>query len=273
MLKKMYKKIMVIALAIGVLSPLSAQGEPTLPGVEASLDFSSTYMWRGYDALVGKQDAAGDAREFFNFAPAVMPSFTINSPLEGLSFNIWGSYAMMSRADADGGLRGADEIDFTASYEFDTTIGSFGVAYILYAYPSSPAGLVESYGEVVGSYTIPVVLSPTFGIAAADGSGGSTEYLTFGISHAIEFGNISLEPSVTFGWWYYNAATSSNWGHVDVALPFSISVGDNLSFHITPLMVYRIFASNDDQYLDPNGSWKDRPAAIGAVTIGTAFSF
>ncbi|MES0491150.1 MAG: hypothetical protein ABUK01_14215 [Leptospirales bacterium] len=269
MIKKMFGKIMAIALVAGVLSPLSAQDTP---GVEAGIDFSSTYIWRGSDALVVKQDAAGDAREFFNFAPVVMPSFTVNTPIEGLSFNIWASYALMARANADGALRAADEIDFSGTYEFDTTMGGFGFTYVLYAFPTT-MGSYYSYGEVIGTYTIPVLLNPTFSIAASDGSGGSYEYLTAGISHAIEFGSMSLEPSLTFGWWYYNTATNANWGHIDVALPFSISVGDNLSFHITPLLVYRIFADGDTQYLDPTGSLADRPSAIGAVTIGASLSF
>ena len=269
MLKKFYKAGLGIALIITSFGSVSAQGNEK-PGVDLSVDVASTYLWRGIDIHAMNEDHTGNQRDIFNFAPALMPSLTVYAPIKGLWFNIWGSRGLVSRPRNEAMLMCDDEIDYTVGYDFDTVIGGWSLAFVMFTYPTNGV----SYTELAASYTIPVILNPTLGVAAADANGGSTQYFTFGVSHDIEFGNMSLGPALTFGWWYDPKITNGNWGHLDLNIPFSIAATDHLSFHITPTMSYRMFSSANKNYIDiKTGNTHPEPAAIALVSVGTTYSF
>lgn len=89
--------------------PLFAQEVPTGSGgssekessVSAGVSLVSNYVWRGYDVLQSYQDQQGKAYGSFNTPWAIQPDITVETPVEGLSFNLWGSFAINGRQDAD----------------------------------------------------------------------------------------------------------------------------------------------------------------------------
>ncbi len=68
-----------------------------------SVDFTSRYIWRGWDIL--------------NSNPAVQPSVTYNFGDTGFSINLWGSFALKERDI----YKYSDELDLTLSYTFQPT--------------------------------------------------------------------------------------------------------------------------------------------------------
>lgn len=100
---KRIKSILMIA-AVFTAIPLFAEEEAAqsdLPGVDVGLDVVSNYVWRGYDVHQSYFDQQGKSYTGTNVAPALQPSITLNTPLDGLSVNLWGSFAVVGREDAD----------------------------------------------------------------------------------------------------------------------------------------------------------------------------
>ncbi|MDH5718365.1 MAG: hypothetical protein OEZ22_12120 [Spirochaetia bacterium] len=244
------------------------------PSVDIALDVATTYMWRGIDVYAGKFEADEKDDGAFNMAPSLMPSLTYSSPIEGLSFNIWMAYNATERDDEKGALRYADEVDFTAGYEFDNKAGSWSAAYIMYAYPTGGS----TYSELVFGYTAPVMLSPSVSVAAADALGGSTLYYSFGIGHGIESGAISIEPSVSYNLWYLtNEEDRADFAdglksHLDISIPVSYSISDKMSAGLSALISYRMYGKDLDKTIGVDGSEIDKQALKAAVSLSFAYS-
>ena len=244
------------------------------PSVDLSLDVASTYIWRGEDIYLNYFHAAGSEQGVFNFAPSLMPSLTVYSPIEGLSFNVWAALSLVGRDTAGGDLHAADEIDYTVAYEFENSLGAWSAAFILYTYPTTVSGaLLDSYPELAFSYTAPVILSPTLSTAIAIGvAGGSTSYHSFSIGHDFELGDFSISPGLAIGYWHYYADTTANWGHVDVAVGFSYAVTENFSISLTPVGVLRYFPAGSTDAVVGTTTYT-RPMFISAVDLGVSYSF
>lgn len=112
----MHKKITILSLLLALLSsPLYAQGEELATEVaesagdeelpDASIDvdlaFVSNYVFRGDDLFVNRANQKGESFGSHTGEVAFQPSVTFNTPVEGLYFNIWGSFAMFGRDDVD----------------------------------------------------------------------------------------------------------------------------------------------------------------------------
>lgn len=87
------KKYALFCILIFYALTLRINGQEAL-----QLDFTSKYIWRGFDVLDDK--------------PALQPSISFD--LFGLYLNVWGSFALKERD----WLRPLDEIDVTLSYNF-----------------------------------------------------------------------------------------------------------------------------------------------------------
>jgi len=248
------------------------------PSVDLAIDFATDYIWRGTDMYAGGMyDNNSEDHAVFNTAMSIMPSITVYTPIEGLTYNIWVAYALTYR-DSTEGLGAADEIDFTFDYSFANKAGDWSATYIMYAYPTTKtgAGVTKTYNEFGLSYTAKILLSPSLGVAVADDQGGDTLYYNLGISHAFELGKIGIEPSLTYGYWYNMGDTTTNWSHLDIALPISFAVNEKSSITLTPIGVYRMY--NDTATTGTITSTKstngtDKPALIAAVTLGFSTSF
>ncbi|MCB1172212.1 MAG: hypothetical protein KDK39_01545 [Leptospiraceae bacterium] len=70
--------------------------------VDVTLGFASTYMFRGKDlnaASINNQRAQKDKGR--TEAWVFQPDLTFNTPVEGLSFGLWGNFAISNREDTD----------------------------------------------------------------------------------------------------------------------------------------------------------------------------
>ncbi len=101
---KKFSKILMLTAAFAAM-PLYAQEEGAteeeLPMVDVGFDIVSNYVWRGYDVHQSYFDQQSKSISGTNVAPAFQPSITVNTPLDGLSVGLWGSFAMVGRGDVD----------------------------------------------------------------------------------------------------------------------------------------------------------------------------
>lgn len=261
----MTKKIFLLACAFAMTSVgVFAQEPPSDKKLSynIALDFGSTYLWRGFDTFEGK--STNTSSSVFNFAPSLFPSITVSSA-DGLSFNIWGSRALVARTAAEGALDTYDEIDLTGSYSVSDKTGSFTASAIAYLFPSTittPAVALPSFGELLFSYTAPWdVLNPTIGLAG-DFGGINSEYGFLSVGHDFEFGIVSFSPKLFFGYWIANGDSSQNKSHLDLLLPFGFKVSDAFEFHAGLTGSYRISGYNTNY-----------SAFILVMNLGASFSF
>ncbi len=98
----MKNKFLTILLFLGFSAPVLAQ-DAELPdgGVKVDLVVVSNYIFRGADFHANAAAQDGVKQGSHTGAAAFQPSITLNMPVEGFTFNIWGNYALTHRADAD----------------------------------------------------------------------------------------------------------------------------------------------------------------------------
>ena len=208
-----------------------------------SVDLATTYYWRGIDVHKNKDLQDGNSKEsIFNPALAMMFDLGIATPIPGLSLGFWSSVALLNREDKGkiAGLSKVDEIDLTASYEFETKYGTPFAGLIIYVYPSEDAG--GTYLEGFGGYVAPSpYLNPTLALYFGDNTGGSSIYLTLSISETFEFSIVSFSPGLIFGMWDFPTDDTRNLMHLDLELPFSVVLYKDLSFNFSTLLSYRFY--------------------------------
>ncbi len=273
----MKKFLTMILVAFIASTNVFAQETESGPSIDVAVDVASNYIWRGFDLYESKYAADESDPGAFLTVPSIMPSLTVYTPIEGLWLNVWGGFAATDREyGSDGlgaGLADLDEVDYTVGYDFENAAGAWSMAYIIFSYPS----VGGTYEELLFSYTADVVLSPTIGTAVSTSSGTDTEYAFFGVSHSIEAGSISIEPSVTFGYWHFNGAKNSNFSHIDIAVPIGYSVSDSVSIGLTPLAVIRNLTDtsaipSEVPSIENPGDMATTPSAIFSVTLGVSYS-
>jgi hypothetical protein len=270
-MKKRFLLVMVVSSLtwVNLFAEEKAAEEKKL-SYNVAVDFGSTYMWRGFDTYAHKLDAAGQSNSVFNFAPGIFPSVTVTAN-SGLSFNIWGARSLMARTIKDGELNAYDEMDFTGTYTIVDKSGTFTSSLIAYVFPTASyatgtAVALPSYGELVFSYTAPIILNPFVAIAGSMGpTGAEYEYANIGISHEFQAGILKITPKLLFGYWYMNQGTSTNKAHFDLNIPFVFGISENFEFHASLTGCYRAvgFADNINKY----------SPFILAAALGASFSF
>ncbi len=109
----MIKKVTVFSLLLALVSfpvfaqddidPAPAADDDALPegSVDVDLAFVSNYVFRGTDFFTNRASQKGESYGAHTGAWAFQPSINFNTPVEGLYFNIWGSFAMEGRSDQD----------------------------------------------------------------------------------------------------------------------------------------------------------------------------
>ncbi len=273
---KMMKKIMAMTLLWSVIQVGAVFAQETTPakteekpGMDVYVNFASSYFFRGahvhsaatkeYDKTKGeyKDDVA------FPIAPAIQPGFTFYTPLKGLSFDVWSSFALTNRPSAevkeDGdtadGLRSVDEVDFLVSYEFDNKVGTWNIFFLTYMLPNSTE---TQYTELGFSYTAPVILSPTLYVAN-DVHYAST-YLSLAVSHDVELAKgMTLTPGLTYAFSRtHGKAMYPEKGYMQFDLGFSMDVA-GASISLSPGFIYQ---------LDSDA----KPSSQAFVNLGVSYS-
>ncbi|MDH5656527.1 MAG: hypothetical protein OEZ34_11495 [Spirochaetia bacterium] len=94
--------------------PANPEPKTSLASVDVDVVFVTDYVFRGVSLHDNYFVQEGKSYEGYKFAPAFQPSVTVSSPVDGLSFNLWGSFAMTHRDDMDSDKRfqfGPGDID------------------------------------------------------------------------------------------------------------------------------------------------------------------
>ncbi|HKI98899.1 MAG TPA: hypothetical protein VKB51_10535 [bacterium] len=225
-------RFLVIAAAVTVLGlPRLASAAPGDTLMDYGADLVSNYVWRGNDLYVSKFAKDNKQPAAFNVAPALQPSITFYGP-GGLSFNMWGSFALTDRkpdtATSFAGLEQLDEIDYTLGWDWSNKMGGFSAGLVTYTLTAMPS--LSATKEVYVSYAPAILpsISPKFThyvsvdavSPSAGGYGGSTyDLLSIGGGDKLTW-SLSIGKTVTL-----NDITASV-GYPVGPLSISLNVAD-----------------------------------------------
>ncbi|MBL8018134.1 MAG: hypothetical protein JNM27_00595 [Leptospirales bacterium] len=83
--------------------PLMAEEPPKLPNanVDVNVSIASNYVFRGQDMYANRFVQKRQAFDSINQSPSLQPSITFKTPVDGLTFNILGAFALAGRGDKD----------------------------------------------------------------------------------------------------------------------------------------------------------------------------
>ena len=100
--KNMLKKIgIMLAILVFTISAIEAEDLPKA-NVEVTAEFVSNYVFRGADILGSSLASQKGLKQDGKIqAWAFQPNITFLTPVEGLTFGIWGSFATRNRRDTD----------------------------------------------------------------------------------------------------------------------------------------------------------------------------
>ncbi len=198
MCKKFYQGLTLLLL---LLLPFGLAAQEDEASVDLNFNVVSGYVFRG-DDLTGVPFAAQEEMlpESASIStPTFQPDITFNTPLTGLYFNIWLSWALTGRDDVDldkdgeaeeNGLKRFDEVDYTIGYESESRVGTVGFGIVSYIY-SGTANKDATLNEIFFTYSPPgPVWLSNLGFAAYStmngGAGDETDYYQLAYGFDIE---------------------------------------------------------------------------------------
>ncbi len=231
--------ILVTGLTLALSGNVAAQDMQI--SVDGSVDAYSQYIWRGYN-LADKV--------------SIQPSLTLGLGESGVAFNIWGSAAMQDRG-APANLDGADELDFTLSYDRTLSEESgvgISVGYIQYTFPSVDSGTHSE--EFYGGISLDNAAAPSL-TAYYDFGLANAWYISFGIGPEFPLdseGKASLGLGASVGL----SDATRDFGFNDVTLTASIGFSQGM-WTISPTFGY--------SYADDSVN-NDNSEVWGGVSIG-----
>jgi len=156
---------------------------PVMAGVDFGLDFSSRYIWRGFDLNPDNK-------------PVLQPSVTFGIGDSGFSVNFWGSVSFEDEA--------LNELDVTLSYDFKNLKDiSLSVGFIHYGWYFSEDFKFGDHTtqELYVTAGLPnVMLNPTLSLYY-DINNGDGLYALLGIGHGLKMSEaITLDLSASLGY-------------------------------------------------------------------------
>ena len=178
------RNLWLLSIALAFSFPLLAEekkeeakpaAEPPPPTGSFTVDnqIVSNYVFRGADMLASYWSQKNQAYGSFNKAFAYQPSLTWTTPLDGLTFNLWGSFALSNRKDkdVDGSLQtGPGTSDLIASNVSSTGFSQSGFNTALTANTPTLATLsaAAATGLNTRTYGVPNQYKETNGLGRAD---------------------------------------------------------------------------------------------------------
>jgi hypothetical protein len=283
----------VVALGVGMVTfgPAAFAEDAPPPIMSYEVDIVSDYVVRGADQFASGQAFHKKDDGAVNVTPALQPSMTFFGP-SGLSLTVWGSFALVDRADDNKkGFTGhgkLDEIDYTLQYDWSNKLGSFTAAIIQYTLLYTGGTSTASHCDTrAGSVTcsdvgVSTPIQPDFLIKWAMPFGKSmnpyfsyyanpvpgAEYAVLGIS-----GGEALSWAASLG--------EKSGGPNDITASIGYAFGDlkvsgNLAYRPTPKLVGYPGGAADPvsgkpldagKYIDFNGKVKDYPSTIFWLTL------
>ena len=119
-MKKSYNRLKAsFFIVLGILS-FTAATEQVQAQFSLGVDYNSRFVWRGFD---------------FGNSPSIQPEITFT--YGGLEVGAWAAYAT-------NGNPAGSEIDFFASYTFETGAGDFSLSLTSYTFPDDPVDYFSS---------------------------------------------------------------------------------------------------------------------------------
>ena len=204
----------------------AAPAAPALPngGVDVSLQLSSNYVFRGADMYQNKFVQDRQSYGKWNKAPSFQPSITFKTPVDGLTFNIWGAFALTNRNDKDvdqriqngkGGVTSndtilanplIDSIDYNSSATPPNTVGTSPAQYLRNYF--NTATTFYPTGNYAGASTVNV---PGF-YKDANGLGRVDE-----LDYTIAYSSATKVGTIGFGLVTYQLANAKGKGNPFIA--------------------------------------------------------
>lgn len=248
--------LFMVALMIMCFS-FSASADDDKPWATAQVEFSSKYVWRGF--------------ELSKDSLMIFPEMTVG--YKGFWADIWGAYDTDVKDDEVYGKgTGSDdweETDFSLGYDYSYKNLNFelGWYYYDYDYPDSPGSNQEVYLQVSYDW----VITPTLTVYK-EIERGDNWYAILKLSYTKEFKN----------GWSVDAAASASWMKLDdedydamhnSQLDLDLNIPFAKYFTITPAIHYSFPLSNDAEDLIKSWSYNgdDDNFFWGGVTLSMSF--
>jgi uncharacterized protein (TIGR02001 family) len=171
---KLFKLLLVVGL-FGV----SLVGLAEAATFDGSVTYVTKYLWRGQDLNGGQ--------------PALQTSFTVYTPLSGVSVNLWGSYNLGNLTKQD-----VTEFDYTLTYA--AAIGedwNYSLYYDYYTYPASGA---PKTGEIFASLTRNNILFTPTVTYSYDIDQGKGSYVSLALKKQVAVGALPVDTCLTVGY-------------------------------------------------------------------------
>ncbi|PLX46244.1 MAG: hypothetical protein C0609_01035 [Deltaproteobacteria bacterium] len=196
------KRLKVVVTAICLVAlPAISLAEVSLG---ASIDYTSRYIWRGFD--------------FYDDGPGIQPGASLGfSPADGIdvSLGVWANYDVDNTEEWD-------EFDYTLdlSYALSETLSISG-GYIYYDFPEADTQTQEVY--LGATFALPADVEG-FATIYYDFDEGEGYYLTAGASYSMELG-ANLEGSLGGSAGYMNYSDSGSYAGLDAFSDVTVSAG------------------------------------------------
>ena len=221
------------------------------PLLDYNGDLVSTYVSRGVDFFTGVQQQDGAKHVAFNPAPAVQPSLTLYGP-DGLSFGLWGSFALTNRGPDEGALKELDEVDYTLAWDWSNRLGAFTVGLAHYAtVPQKVEPAVSS--EVFVTWAPPFLEALGPSVTHYSDLASSAAYTSFGIG-----GGAALTWSANLG--LGTKGVQDVTASLGTGLGASMSAAFNVAYRPTPSAVGPY--DSEGKYTTGKGAAADYPPAV-----------
>ena len=265
-------------------SPQGKTVEEDSTVLELELAIVSNYVFRGYDIHEAIYNRADQDPSPFNNAWSIQPSVTYYTPLPGLYFNLWMSYALHDRSFLGDPLLSAnDEIDYTIAYEGENKIGTVGFGFLIYTYvgldgasadpeiffswsPPGPDWVSAFYFTTAASFG----RAPDVGIVLEDGDIQSVlvsqeyTYFQLGYAYGYSFLNDNMEIYGDLGVGFVVSHSTQDEGINDITFGVGTTIyGADFSFNLS----YR-----PDQELIDQDYDEDIPVIIW-LSLGYSYAF
>lgn len=257
------KILLITAILLSLTGVIQALDTPIGEvAVDVDATWVSKYIWRGWDIL---DDKAA-------FQPSVNFDFG-----NGVSFNVWSSFAGASKHGAASSTVDLEEWDYTLSYANSAFQGQsyateYSVSWIYYDYPDTTTWdtdaqeinvalawpEISSFG-VVPSYTVVAFWGAKGGHGVRDISGF---YHIFGLAYDLDMAEIGKTLSFTWDITFNDGqgvGVDHDWSHIVWGLSTSFDIGQG---SLTPAIYYQ--TSMEDSVNESDEFW---------VGISYGFSF
>jgi hypothetical protein len=202
-------------------------------GVEFGLDFSSRYIWRGFDLNPDNK-------------PVLQPSVTFAVGDTGLSVNFWGSFSFEDKA--------LHETDITLSYDFTQLKDvSLSIGFIHYGWYFTDGftfkdHTTQEFYITAGLNNVP--LKPALSLFY-DVNNGDGLYASLGIGHGLKLSeSLTLELAASLNYNGGQWIEESGFSHLDfsASLPLKLNnVSVSPFFGVTVIMLDEVNPGVDNE--------------------------